>query len=66
MISLFHSLSPSLSLSLSPFALSGVSFNKRIKQDSTATLLEAVNHSKPEATNTLVTVLREDASVRDG
>ena len=43
----------SLPLSFSPsrFALSDVSFNKRIKQDSTATLREAVNHSKPEATN---------------
>ena len=41
----FHSL-------LSIFALSGVYFSKRVKQDSTATLREAVNHSKPEATNT--------------
>ena len=41
----------SLSFSLSLFALSDVSFNKRVKLDSTATLREAVNHSKPEATN---------------
>ena len=42
----------SLSFFLSIFALSGVYFSKRVKQDSTATLREAVNHSKPEATNT--------------
>ena len=39
-----------LSFSPSLFALSDVSFNKRVKQESTATLREAVNHSKPEAT----------------
>ena len=46
------SLSLFLSLSLSYFAFSDVSFNKRVKQNSTGTLREAVNHSKPEATNT--------------
>ena len=45
------SYSLSLSLSLSLFALSDVSFIKRVKQDSTASLREAVNHSKPEVTN---------------
>ena len=43
----------SLSLYLS-FSLYDVFFNKRVKLDSTATLRKAVNHSKPEATNTLV------------
>ena len=46
-------LSFSLSLSLSLFALSDVSFHKRVKLDSTAALREAVNHSKPEATKRL-------------
>ena len=44
-----------LSFCLSLFALSDVSFNKR---DFTATLREAVNHSKPEAIITLVSPLR--------
>ena len=50
------SLPLSLFISLSLFVLSGVSFNKRVKQDSTATLREAVNHSTPEATNILLIV----------
>ena len=48
----------SLSLSLSLSALSNMSFNERVNQDSTATLRKAVNHSKPEATNTLVSPSR--------
>ena len=40
-----------LPFSPSLFALSNVFFNKRVKQDSTTTLREAVNHSKSEATN---------------
>ena len=43
-----------LSSTLSIFVLSDMSFNKHLKQDSTATLREAVNHSKPEATHILV------------
>ena len=46
------SLSLFLSLSLHLFASSDVSFNKRVKRGSIATLRKAVNHSKPKATNT--------------
>ena len=48
------SLPLSLFICLSLFVISDVSFNIRFKQDSTDTLREAVNHSKPEATHILV------------
>ena len=53
MLSLFPPLSLSLSpvIALSIFVLSDVSSDKRVKYDSTATLREAINNSKPEATN---------------
>ena len=48
-------LSLPLSSSFSLFSLfSGVSFNKRVQHDSTATLRKVVNHSKAEAKNMII------------
>ena len=60
MLSLFHSLSLYLSLFISLFSLSDVFFNKRVKQDSTATPRKAVNRSKPNATNSRFTMMCVD------